>query len=202
MKHKICKKKIIILIVSFLVILLGFGTFKGYQSFRYDQYQTVDDMGRVQELFNMQLQVPDEEKPGGWIYLQPLQLPNDRYGSSFDTKTFFNYMLKKVTFQEIEYKDVEPQWSLLPTQANPKLPNPPRTAECLKNFNENLLYNPEYEQDKRDAEFNKPLTMDDLLHNTKKVAKLIYRLIDITEGDGSSLDELTKNPCPSQYLTK
>ena len=198
MKHKTSKTKIIILIVSFLVILLGFGTFKGYQSFCHDQYQTADDIDSVLQLFNMQLQLPNEKIFGGWTDELENEIIHD---VPFDNDAFTHYLIKKVTFQEIEYKDVEPQWSLLPTQANPKLPNPPGTAECLKNFNENLLYNPEYEQEKRDAEFNQPLTMDDLLHNTKKVVKLIYRLIDI-KPHGSSLYEMAINPCPSQYLPK
>ncbi len=113
---------------------------------------------------------------------------------------FSNYMLKKVTFQEIQYKDIEPQWSLLPTQKDPSKPGDLSTEECLKNFNNNLLYNPEYEQYKRDAEFNKQLTMDDLLNNPEKVVKLKEYLIDIVHG--FSLDELTDCPCPSQYLPK
>ena len=195
MKLKRNKKKIIILIVSFLVILLGFGTFKGYQDFCYDQHQTAMDMDSMMKLFSMQLQLPNEKVLGIWSDKQEYKILHD---VPFDTGVFARYLIKKATFQEIEYKDVEPQWSLSPTQN----PNRLSTTECLKNFNENLLYNPEYEQDKRDAEFNKPLAMEDLLNNTKKVVDLKDRLIDITKGVGSSLDELTINPCPSQYLPK
>lgn len=58
-------------------------------------------------------------------------------------------------------------FSLYPTIKNPLEPGNLSTAECLKNFNENLLYNPKYEQYKSDAEFDKSLTMDDLLNHPK-----------------------------------
>lgn len=199
MKLKQNKKKIIIILSLLLIILLAFGTFKGYQSFRYDQRQTAIDMESMMELFNMQLRVPDKEKPGDWIYLQPLQLQED---SSFDIKLFPRYMLKKVTFQEIQYKDVEPQWSLLPTEKDPKFPNTKSTAECLENFNNNLLYNPQYEQYKMDAEFNKPFAMNDLLNDPKKVVKLKDDLLYYSRREGFSWDVLANNPCPSQYLPK
>jgi len=199
MKLKQNKKRIIIILSSLLIILLAFGTFKGYQSFRYDQRQTAMDMDSMMRLFNMQLQVPDKEKPGDWIYLQPLQLPDY---SSFDIEIFPHYMLKKVTFQEIQYKDVEPQWSLLPTEKDLEFPNTKSTTECLKNFNQNLIYNPKYEQYKMDADFNKPLTMDDLLNNPKKVVKLKDDLLYYSRREGFSWDGLANNPCPSQYLPK
>ena len=165
MKHKTSKTKIIILIVSFLVILLGFGTFNGYQSFCNDQYQTAEDMDSIMKLFNMQLKLPNKKISGIWSDKQEDQVLHD---VPFETSVFVRYLIKKATFQKIEYKDVEPQWSLVPTQANPELPNPPGTAECLKNFNENLLYNPKYEQDKMNTEFNKPLTMEDFSITQRK----------------------------------
>jgi len=197
MKPKNNKKKIIMVITSFFIILLAFGTFKGYQSFRYDQRQTEMDMDSMMKLFNMQLQVPNQEKPGSWIYLQPFQLPDY---SSFDIKLFPNYMLKKITFQEIQYKDIEPKWSLFPTEK--KLVEIKSTVECLQNFNNNLLYNPEYERYRRDTEFSKPLTMDDLLNNPKKVVKLKDDLLEYSNSESFSLTLLSYCPCPSQYLPK
>lgn len=197
MKPKMNKKKVILFITGLLVILLSFGTFKGYQSFCYDQHQTAMDMDSMMRLFNMQLKLPNEKISEIWSGEQEDEILSE---IPFDTGVFAHYLFKKVTFQKIEYKDVEPQWSLLPTEKDVSEPGNLSTAECLKNFNENLLYNPKYEQYKRDAEFNKPLTMEDLLNNPEKEVKLKEYLIDIVHG--FSLDELTDNPCPAQYLPK
>ena len=199
MKFKGHKKKIIILIASSFVILLACGTFKGYQSFRHDQHQAAIDMDNIITLFNMQLRVPDERKPGNWINLQPYKLPND---NSFDMRVFSNYVLKKVTFQKTEYKDVEPQWFLLPTRTNPKFPNYLTTEECLKNFNNNLLYNPDYEQYRTNLDFNNPLTMTDLVNNPKKVVDLVDNFYDYSSSKGFPLKDLIDRSCPSQYLPK
>lgn len=195
----ISKKKIIIIIASLLVALLFFGTFKCYQSFCSDQRKTMINMNCTINLFNLQLRVPNEEKPGSWIYLQPFQLQED---SSFDIKLFLRYMFKKTTFQEIQYKDVEPKWSLLATEKDPEFPNTKSTTECLKNFNENLLYNPKYEQYRSNLDFNKSLTMDDLLNNTQKSMALISDIYDYAAQKGISVKTLANNPCPAQYLPK
>ena len=197
MKHKTSKKKIIILIVSFLVILLGLGTFKGYQSFCHDQRQTAEDMDSMMKLFNMQLRVPNKKISGIWSDEQEDQVLND---VSFDTGVFAHYLIKKATFQEIEYKDVEPQWSLSSTEKEPSTPDYLSTVECLKNLNDNLRYNPKYQQYACEVEF-KPLTMDDLLNNPKKVIKIKNDLLKATEQEGFSLSRLT-DACPSQYLPK
>lgn len=199
MKLKQNKKKVIIFIAGLLVILLTCGTIKGYQSFRYDQRQTAMDMNSMMRLFNMQLQLPNKKISEIWTEEQDYQILGD---VPFDAGVFSHYMLKKVTYQKIEYKDIEPQWYLLPTQADSKFPNTKSTAECLKNFNDNLLYNPEYEQYRRDVEFSKPLTMDELLNNSKKVVHLINDLYYFSSGKGFSIKYLTDYPCPSKFLPK
>lgn len=198
MKLKHNKKKMIIILSLLLIFLITFGIFKGYQSFRHDQHQTAMDMDNMMGLFNMQLQIPNQEKPGSWTYIQ-FKTPNE---TSFDSSLFFQYLLKKATFREIQYKDVEPQWSLLPTGKDSRYPNTKSTAECLKNFNDNLLYNPKYEQYKADAEFDKPISMDYLTHNSREVVKLMDKLYHYSEAEGISFRKLADNPCPSQYLPK
>ena len=150
-------------------------------------------------IFNMQLQLPNEKISGIWPNKQRNQVLKN---GSFDIGIFAHYMLKKVTFQQIEYKDLEPQWFLLSTKKYTSTPDYLSTAECLKNFNNNLLYNPEYEQYRRDVEFSKPLTMDDLLNKPNKVVKLTDDLYHYSSSKGLPLTQLSNCPCPALYLPK
>jgi len=62
-------------------------------------------------------------------------------------------------------------FSLYPGITNPDYPKYTPTLECIENFNDNLLKNPQYTR--YSGLLEKPLTLDDVLSDPQKVDKML-----------------------------